>query len=146
MKKLIGLFVFIALISISGLKAQESKEVPAQVKSSFEKKHPNIKDVKWSKEEGAYEAQFTENGKKMTVHVNRNGEETANEYYIKVSELPQKAQDYLKTNYSGTEFREVSKVVSLKGKTHYEVETKGKELLFDDRGNFLKEEKENDNG
>jgi hypothetical protein len=146
MGKLIFLFGFVALISISCLKAQENNEVPAHIKSSFEKKYPNVKNVKWNKGEEAYEAKFIENGIKIAIHMNKNGKEISKEYYVKVSDLPQRAQNYLRTKYSGTDFNEVSKVVNVEGETHYEAGTNGKEIFFDYGGNFVKIERYNSNG
>ncbi|MEX6689985.1 hypothetical protein QTN47_20925 [Danxiaibacter flavus] len=68
-----------------------------------------MKDATWKKEEGMYKSKFTENGKKVTVHMDKSGNEMEKGYYIEQSELPQLAQDYLKKNCTGAKFEEVSK-------------------------------------
>ena len=144
MKTIISMMTLIMFLSFSSANAQEQagKSTPANVKAAFAKLYPNVKDATWRMEEKAYEAKFTENGKEISVHFNKNGDYLEKEYYMKVSELPQTAQDYLTKHYQGVNITEASKIVTAKGVTLYEAETKDKDIMFDDKGNFTKEVKE----
>ena len=134
--------IMVVWLSSASAQKQANKNVPANVSAAFAKLYPNVKDAKWHKEEGYYEAKFMEDGKEMAVHLDRTGELLQREYYIKATELPQNVQNYLNEHYPKANYSEASKMVNPKGVIHYEVEVKEKELLFDQEGTFLKEEKE----
>ena len=57
---------------------------------------------------------------------------------IPVSSLPSGVAAYVKTHYPGAKITEAGKVTDALGKTSYEAEVKGKDLLFDEKGTFLK--------
>ena len=58
MKKLTGMFVAMVIVSFSYAQKIAEKEVPAAVKSAFQKQFPDVKDVDWEKEKGNYEVEF----------------------------------------------------------------------------------------
>ena len=59
---------------------------------------------------------------------------------IKISELPAAIRDYTKTSYKDAAIKEAA-VLSRPGNAKlYEAEVKGKDLLFDGQGKFIKEE------
>lgn len=49
---------------------------------------------------------------------------------------------YFKAHYKGVTVKETAKIVNSKGITTYEIGTKGKDILFDANGKFLKEAKD----
>ena len=55
-----------------------------------------------------------------------------------VAQLPAGVTDYVHSHYPGAKITEAGKVTDAEGKTRYEAEVKGKDLLFDEKGNFLK--------
>ena len=118
-----------------------AQNVPAPVKESFEKKFPNTVVKKWDKEDGGYEANFTSNGKTMSATFDASGNWKETETDIKVSELPAAVSSYIKTNYDGATIKEAAITETAKGKM-YEAEVKGKDLLFDMQGKFLKIEED----
>ena len=63
------------------------------------------------------------------------------EIEIKVSQLPKNALQYLKDNYKNQKVKEAAKIVTEKGTVIYEAEIKGKDLLFDENGNFITKDK-----
>jgi len=145
MKKIIYLMSVLTIVIFSWASAQEqNKDVPKNVTSAFSKMYPSVKDTKWHKEDGNYEAKFTDGGKEMSIQLNGKAELVQKEIYIKVSELPKAAQDYLTKHYAGVNFDEASQVTNAKGVKHYQAETKGKTVVFDAKGAFMKEEKDND--
>jgi hypothetical protein len=135
MKKIFVLAaVFVAVTGIA-------QNVPAPVKQAFETNFPNTTVKKWDKEDGDYEANFNTNGKTMSATFDAAGNLKETETGIKISELPAPVADYVKTNYKDAAIKEASVVERGKEKM-YEAEVKGKDLLFDMQGKFLKEEKD----
>ncbi|MDB5063242.1 MAG: hypothetical protein JWP67_3085, partial [Mucilaginibacter sp.] len=57
---------------------------------------------------------------------------------IPVSSLPSGVAGYVKQHYKGAKIVEAGKVTDAKGTIMYEAEVKGKDLVFDEKGNFLK--------
>ncbi|HZK62794.1 MAG TPA: hypothetical protein VFC34_01545 [Puia sp.] len=47
---------------------------------------------------------------------------------------------YVSKNYNGAKIKEAGKVTDAAGKHMYEVEIKGKDLIFDENGVFIKED------
>lgn len=57
---------------------------------------------------------------------------------IKMEDLPQAVLDYIAKNYHGAKIQETAKITDDKGISKYEVEIKGKDLIFDLNGNLIK--------
>jgi hypothetical protein len=57
---------------------------------------------------------------------------------IPAGEMPASIVSYVKMHYKGQAIKEAAKVTNAKGIVTYEAEVKGKELIFDEKGNFLK--------
>lgn len=119
----------------------QKNEVPSDIKMAFLKKYPSATKVKWEKEKGKYETSFLLGGKEMSVLYDANGTIEETETKIAVSELPAKAKNYAMSK--GT-IKEAARTVAANGKVKYEAEVKGKDLTFDDKGNFLEETVEKD--
>ena len=135
MKKL---FIAIAIFTtVSCL----TKDIPQTVKDAFSKSFPGITVKKWDKEDGNYEANFSKDGKSMSATFTATGVLEETETDIKVSELPAGVEDYIKTNYKDATIKEAAIIVR-GSNTMYEAEVKGKDLLFDESGKFLKEEED----
>lgn len=120
--------------------AQELKDskVPAAVMATFKKQYPGIKAA-WEKEKDGYEASFKKDGHDMSVNINESGEITGTETGIAIAALPAAIISYIKTHYKSEKIKEAAKIVGQKGEVTYEVEIKGKDLIFDADGRFLKE-------
>jgi hypothetical protein len=133
------LFIIAVMATIS---CMSQKNIPAAVQSAFAKKFPGTSVKKWDKEEGKYEANFTKDGKQMSAVFDANGTLEETETVIAVSELPAIVASYVQEQYKGFKIEEAAIVVKPNGEKIYEAEIKGKDLLFDLQGKFLKEEKE----
>jgi hypothetical protein len=120
---------------------------PEKVRFTFEKEYPNKVPV-WSvryvgddDDEIRYEAKFNtdKNTKALAVYDNL-GVLKAYELQIPLSQLPVKAQTYLKKNYPAKAIKEVSVVVDDKNQTTYEVgvekDSKFYDVVFDKNGGF----------
>lgn len=121
---------------------KQDKDIPALVKSAFQKAHPDAKDVKWEKEGDNFEAEFEQGKTEQSVLLNAQGTILETEIEIAVSELPKKASDYVREHYKGQSIKEAAKITDAKGTVTYEAGIKGKDLIFDATGTFLKESKE----
>jgi hypothetical protein len=55
-----------------------------------------------------------------------------------VAPLPAGVTNYVHSHYPGMKITEAGKVTDAEGKTRYEAEVKGKDMLFDENGNFIK--------
>lgn len=141
MKKLILLSIgSAAVLSVCAQKLDEAK-VPAAVKTSFEKQFPGVL-AKWEKEGGNYEVNFKQNDHNMSVLITPSGSITETEMDIKIAALPAPALAYVKEHYKGTAINEAAKITKADGTVNYEAEVKGKDVLFDASGKFIKESKD----
>ena len=133
------LLIVVAILSATGCAAQT---IPADVKTAFAKSFPNITVKKWDKEDGNYEANFSKDGETMSATFDAKGNWMETETDIKVSELPASIISYINANYKGATAKEAAIISNPENKKLYEAEVKGKDLLFDEQGKFLKEEKD----
>jgi hypothetical protein len=134
------LTVVASLSLITGF-AQHVKtaDVPAAVKSALQKKYPTAVAVTWEKEKGNFEANWGGRSKEdNSVVFTPDGSFVEMVVAIPVSSLPSGVTAYVKTHYPGAKITEAGKVTDAMGKTSYEAEVKGKDLLFDEKGTFLK--------
>lgn len=125
--------------AVSAQKMKE-KELPSAVKESFKKNYPNAKEVKWEKEGSNFEAEFEIGETESSVVYDANGILVESEVEIKIEELPAAVKDYVSKNYKAMKIKEAAKITAAAGAITYEVEIKGKDLIFDSKGNFIKEE------
>ncbi len=142
MKKVLMSAVAITAITISACAQKlDASKVPAAVKASFAKQYPGA-TAKWEKEDGKFEAGFDHNGHEMSALFEANGTMTESEMEIKVSELPAAVMQYVNTHHKGETVKEAAKITKANGEVNYEAEVKGKDLIFDASGKFLKEVKD----
>lgn len=129
----------IILLATTNCNAQQ---IPDAVKNAFNKNFPNTSVKKWDKEDGNYEANFSKDNKTMSATFNAKGNWMETETDIKISELPASVVDYVKSNYKDATIKEAAIISNPASKKIFEAEVKGKDLLFDENGKFLKEEKD----
>jgi len=142
MKRLFFVFVSVTLTITSFAGKINSSSVPAAVRSAFSKNFSGVNDVKWEKEKGNYEANFKQANKTMSALFNEKGEWLETETGIKINDLPANVLSYISANYKGAKIKETAQIKKANGAMQYEAEVKGKDIIFDDRGNFIKEEKD----
>ncbi|MDP9077611.1 MAG: PepSY-like domain-containing protein [Bacteroidota bacterium] len=142
MKKTFLLAAFIALVTGS-VSAQDLKSsiVPAVVKEALAKKYPEATKVTWEKEKGNYEANWGgKSGEDNSVQFTPSGTFIEIVKAIPVADLPKSVAPYVKEHYKGAKIKEAGRVTDAAGKTMYEVEIKGRDLIFDENGNFIKKD------
>ncbi len=152
MKKLLMLFVCIALVVSVSAANQKDDKIPAAAKSGFAAKFPAAQKVKWSIEKpGEFEVEYLLNGVESSALVDAKGNILETEAEMKESELPTAVKATLAKDFKGYKLDEIEKATDAKGITTFEMEAaKGKEKLevsFDTTGKLLgkkplKEEKE----
>lgn len=142
MKKLVFLLAAVASVSFANAQKVSEKEVPVVVKSAFQKSHPNAKELKWEKEKANYEVDFKERETDYSALIDASGKILETEVEIKINELPANAKAYVAQHYPGQKIKEAAKITDNKGGVTYEAEVKGKDLIFDNTGKFLKEVKD----
>jgi hypothetical protein len=117
----------------------KSEDVPTMVKAALAKKYPKATKVTWEKEKGNYEANWGgKSGEDTSVQFTPAGNFVEEVNAIPVSQLPASVSTYVKAKYKGAKIREAGKVTDAKGRKMFEAEIKGKDLLFDEKGNFVK--------
>lgn len=141
MKNLIILLALAATCLQANAQKITEKEVPAAVKTSFAKLYPSATGVKWEKEKGLFEAEFKSNNVEQSVLFEANGQMAESEVEIAVKDLPPASQEYVKKHYPGQPIKEAAKITAANGTVTYEAEIKGMDILFDAKGNFIKESK-----
>lgn len=148
-----NVFLIFTFLCSGCLSAQEGtnmkKEVtpPEKVKFAFEREYPG-KTAVWSEEyvgddadEIRFEARYNVSASKKAVAIYDNfGNMKAYELQIPFSQLPPKAQAYLKKNYATKAIIDVVTVIDDKNKTTYEVgvtkDAKFYDVVFDKDGGF----------
>ena len=145
MKKSVILLAAMFGVSFANAQKVSDKEVPTAVKNILQKNYPNAKEIKWEKEKANYEAEFEVNETDYSLLIDGSGNILETEIEIKVDALPVKAKEYISKNYAGQKIKEAAKITDSKGVVTYEAEVKGKDLIFDGNGNYIKEETQHDN-
>ena len=145
-KYVLSLFVASALsaLLVTATQAQDlkSSNVPATVKSALLKKYPEATKASWEKEKGNFEANWGgKSGEDNSVQFTPSGEFIEQVKAISISELPKSVPAYIKAHYKGAKITEAGRVTDAKGKTSYEAEVHGKDIIFDENGKFTKAEK-----
>jgi len=124
------------LISVAGI--SQNKNVTPVIKTAFTKAFNNVSDVKWEKEGKSYEVNFVQNANKMSAVIDEQGKILEIESEIKISSLLPQILSYMNENYKGKELIGASKINNENGSIHYEALIKGKGIVFDSKGAFLK--------
>lgn len=135
------------LIGQNGTSRDKVVTPPEKVLYTFQKEYPGkiavwtMKYVGDDDDEIRYEAKYITDKKANALAVYDNlGVLKAYELQIPLSQLPPKAQLYLKNNYPANAIKEIAVVVNDKNKTTYEIgiqkDTKFYDVVFDKNGGF----------
>ena len=119
----------------------KEKDVPEAVKAAFIKKYPDARKVSWEKEKSNFEANWGgQSGEDNSAVFTPSANFLEIVVAIPVNQLPASVAPYVSKNYKGAKIVEAGKVTDAAGKHMYEAEIKGKDLIFDENGGFLKED------
>lgn len=113
-------------------KRAHDKALPPTVGAAFKEKFPQAgAGVRWHRERnGAWEAEFKDNGTATSATFDANGTWLETEKAIALADLPVALQ----TTFQNAKIRELNRIEQADGKVLYEVQVKRKEMLFDERG------------
>lgn len=143
MKKILSSVLLFSVITTTNLMAQDLKEsgVPKTVKEAFAKKYPDAKKVSWEKEKGNYEANWGgKSGEDNSVTFTPAAVFVEIVQAIPVNQLPASVAPFVAKHYNGATIREAGKVTDAAGKHMFEAGIKGKDLIFDEKGVFIKQD------
>jgi hypothetical protein len=143
MKKIILSVSALMLLATGVACAQKVKSsaVPAVTKAALVKKYPQATGITWEKEKANYEANWGgKSGEDMSVQFTPDGTFVEEVVAISPSALPAGVAVYVKEKYKVTKIKEAGKVTDAAGVVTYEAEVKGRDLVFDGNGEFLKED------
>lgn len=125
-----------------GLSAAAQTMNIASAKAAFAKAFPSATKVKWEKENGVYEVTFLDKGHEMSATYDGKGALLETEQEIAISELPASVATYMQANYKGAKLKGAAKITKADGAVNWEAAIKGKDVLFDSNGKFLREVKD----
>ncbi len=135
-------FIGLCLI-VHSADAQKLKkaDVPAAVQNALTQQYPGASHVVWEREKGNYEANWGgKSNEDNSALFTREGQFVEMAVAIPVSEFPAGVAAYVKKTYGSARITEAARVVDARGQTTYEAEVKGKDLIFDRSGNFIKKD------
>lgn len=116
--------------------------VPGKVKTALRQKYPESKNVTWEKENGNYEANWGgTSGEDHSVQFTPSGTFIEIVDAIPVKELPAAVFTYVKDHYKNSRVTEAGKVTDARGRHFFEAEVRGRDVIFDENGSFVKSEK-----
>jgi uncharacterized membrane protein YkoI len=113
--------------------SDEKAEVSDEVKTALNKAYPNATDVEWDKEGKDFEASFENGDEELSVVFDAIGNILETEKEIEFTELP----EVVKAALEGKKISEAA-IITKNGKTFYEAEVAGKDLIFDENGKTTK--------
>lgn len=143
MKKILLVITIAFMATYVSAQNNETKPViPPFITEAFTKLYPTVKDVKWEVENGNFEANFEINKVETSATFGPAGNLLEIETEINISELPKKATEYLAKTYPNVKIKEASRIKDAKGVITYEAAWKVMEVIFDEKGNFLKDHRE----
>lgn len=142
MKTLLIIFAVIFFAACADAQKISEDKVPGAAVSALHKLYPDVKEYKWYNEDGNYEAEYEVSEMEAAVSFDANGNVVETELEIPIKNLPAAIAEYISKNYSGAKIKEATEIRDSKGTKMYEAEIKGRAVVFDANGNFLKEEKD----
>lgn len=131
--------ILLALLT-SVLSFGQKQPIPKKIKDAFYVYFPKAQKVSWEIEDGNYEAEFTDGDFKRALLFDKNAKVLETETIIPIIELRVAAIKYVTENYKNAEITEAARIIDASGKTTFEAEVKGKDLLFNSDGELLRTE------
>ncbi|RYZ47298.1 MAG: hypothetical protein EOP49_21715 [Sphingobacteriales bacterium] len=136
--KAISITVISLVLSLTLFAQPGKKGVPDIVVAAFQKKFPSAQGITWEKENGNFEAEFRIAKSSQSALFDKSGMLLESETEITKDKLPVGARTYIAQHYKSAKIKECAKITDVSGVVTYEAEIKGKDVIFDSKGNFLK--------
>jgi hypothetical protein len=133
MKRMIAVFLL-----ATGFMFANAQGVPTEVKTTFEKTHPNSK-VDWKFENGVWNAYYTDT-KTTTIRTegyDKNGKKVYDRTQVSSKDVPTGVRTYYTTNYPAAKEYMVWSEAEESGTIKYYSDYEGKRYYFNDKGAFI---------
>lgn len=145
MKKLNYWGLFFCLVFISASTFAQKSTLPKKVLETFNKKHPDVTDVKWEvKTKGDYKIKFEVEGKKTVVEIDEDGTWEQTSTHIPFDELPQAVKTTVNEQKKNSKITETKVVINDDDETSYKVELTDDDLtiklVLNKKGKIIKSE------
>lgn len=85
---------------------------PKEVQAAFSKKYASADDIKWEQEDDEWEAEFKNQGVKMSASFDNTGEWIETESKVKKDDIPSEVFKAISLEYNGFEIEKVEKTES----------------------------------
>ena len=136
-----GLAGLCFLVQSAVAQTVKKANVPAAVQSALIEKYPEATHVIWEKEKDNFEANWGgKSNEDNSAVFTPAGQFVEIVVAIPISSLPAGVAAYVQKNYSGSRITEAGKVTDASGQISYEAEVKGKDMIFDKDGRFIKKD------
>jgi hypothetical protein len=117
MKRTILMAVATALVTTFSFAQFKGQAVPTKVEKAFHQKFPEVKKVRWDKENAnVWEAEFKMDGKEWSANFDETGKWLETEMEIGKGEIPDNIQRVLNEKYAGFKIEESEKTETMEGK------------------------------
>ncbi|MCB0663063.1 MAG: PepSY-like domain-containing protein [Saprospiraceae bacterium] len=117
MKRTILMALAAALITSFSFAQNKGEVVPEKVEKAFHKKFPDVKKVRWEKENATvWEGEFKMNGTECSANFDQEGKWLETEMEIKKTDIPANVQRVLDEKYAGFKIEESEKTETMEGK------------------------------
>ncbi|MDF2453132.1 MAG: hypothetical protein K0S26_2636 [Bacteroidota bacterium] len=142
MKTLYIIIAFAFGLSLANAQISIETKIPSKVREAFTKRYPDVKNEKWAKEGGNYEAEFVVNKTESSAIYDSDGNFIESVVELKASELPKAVIDYVATNLNGKKIKEAGKITDAAGKISYKAEVGREDYIFDSDCSFVRKDDE----
>ena len=143
MKNIITISLLLASITLISCSKQGSKsqDVPDNVSSTFSEMFHNAKNTKWKKINAfIYEADFMQNGDKVSARFSMDGNWQKTTRQIKIQALPKAVDNEIRKKYKNDKITYAGTVKDMTSK-NYVIDVKQKkkttELTYDSEGDLM---------
>lgn len=115
------------LLVTSSCSSSTGQETPDAVKTAFEQKYSDAKEVEWTKDtHGYHEASFESDGESYRADYEKDGTWVETESSIDYDDLPEAVKAVIKKDYDKDDIAEIEAVDNAKKGKFYDVEFKDK--------------------
>lgn len=139
MKNLLAL-VILSFLALTANAQNQTLVVPDVVKQKIAQEYPTVKDIEWEPQDGFYEASFLLNNVETSVILDRFGKIGLVESEIGLHELPASVRDFSNGKLKSRPISSAYRIVNAVGAISYKIEVDNNEFVFDEKGNFIRQE------
>lgn len=134
----------VAILFVACGGAEPARTPPERIVAAFTQLYPQAHITKWNDEPPNWEAKYTLGTVIGAVSFNANAEVIETELVVSESQVPDMSaiQEYVTAHYPSEKIQRCEMITAQNGTITYEIQITGKELVFDARAAFIKEEQD----